>query len=159
MASKRLVTAAVRVLREHAVEYTEHHYDYTPGGGAVGGAALLDFDPHVVIKTLIMESGDNQPVCILMHGDRRVSTKSLARHLEVKSVALCTADRAQKYSGYLLGGTSPFGLRTQMVICCEASIPPLEWIVVNGGKRGFLIELRTDDLIRILQPQLVEVAT
>jgi len=158
MTRKRLVTAATRVLGANAVSYTEHHYDYQRGAGAVGGAELIGLSPHRVIKTLIVETSEGDAACVLMHGDRETSLKQLARVIGVKSVAMARPEAAQRYSGYLVGGTSPFGLRTAMPIYCEQTVAELESIVVNGGKRGFLIELAFDDLARLIEPILVNVA-
>ncbi|MCP3976574.1 MAG: aminoacyl-tRNA deacylase [bacterium] len=159
MARKNLVTPAVRVLREANIGFVEHHYEYEAGSGAAGGAAQLALDPHRVIKTLILETSGGRPLCVLMHGDREVSLKQLARAIGVKSVAMAVSQRATAHSGYKVGGTSPFGLRKPLPLYCEASIAELDSIVVNGGKRGFLIEVAVADLIAILEPELVDVAT
>lgn len=156
MAKKQLVTAAVRVLRSAGVTYVEYRYDYNLGGGAIDGATQLELDPHRVIKTLILETAEGDPLCVLMHGDREVSLKKLARTLVVKSVAM--APDATRYSGYQVGGTSPFGLRTAMDVFCERTIQQYESVVINGGKRGFLIEIATADLLTLLTPTLVDVA-
>lgn len=157
MARKKLVTAAVRALRAAGVTFQEHHYTYTQGGGATDGALQLGLDPHRVIKTLIVEADDG-PACVLMHGDQEVSLKGLARQLGAKSVAMADPTRAQRHTGYQVGGTSPFGLRTDMAIYCERTIAEYDSIVINGGKRGFLIEVAIADLIEILDPIWVEVA-
>ena len=156
MAKKALVTAAVRALRDAGIRYTEHHYKYIEGGGAGAGAEQLGLDPHRVIKTLILESADGTPLCLLMHGDQVASLKALARQLDTKSVAMAT--NATRHSGYEIGGTSPFGLRKALPVYCEASILDYDSIVINGGKRGFLIEVSTKDLVALLDPELVEVA-
>ncbi len=153
------VTAAIRVLREHGVAYTAHVYDYEPRGGTAKSAASLGVDEHVVIKTLVMEDDAKRPLVVLMHGDREVSTKNLARHLGVKSIAPCKPEVADRHSGYQVGGTSPFGLRRAMPIHMERSIASLPRIFVNGGRRGLLVEIDPADLVRVLQPQLVDVAT
>lgn len=158
MARKHQVTAAIRVLRSAGVTYREHHYEYAARSGAAGGAQQLALDPHRVIKTLILETSAGQPLCLLMHGDREVSLKRLARDLDVKAVAMAQPEKAQRYSGYLVGGTSPFGLRTEMPILCEETIEGLESIVVNGGKRGFLVEIAVTDMIDLLHPTFVAVA-
>lgn len=159
MARKHLVTAAVRALRDAEVTYTEHHYKYDSGSGALGGAEQLGIDAHRMIKTLILETSAGDPICVLMHGDREVSLKQLARILGVKSVAMATTQRATAHSGYLVGGTSPFGLRKALPVYCQATIADYESIVINGGKRGFLVELPFADLAALLEPELVDVAT
>jgi len=158
MARKHLVTPAVRILRDAGIPFDEHHYDYETGMGAMGGAQQLGVDPHRMIKTLILETSEGRPICVLMHGDREVSLKQLARILEVKSVAMATPERATTHSGYLVGGTSPFGLRKPLPVYCEATIAEYDSIVINGGKRGFLIEIRFVDLLSLLEPELVEIA-
>ena len=158
MAKKQLVTPAIRALRAAGVPYDEIHYDYATGGGAAGGAEQLGLDPHRVIKTLILALPSGDPLCVLMHGDREVSLKHLARTLGVKSVAMAPPHLAQRKSGYQVGGTSPFGLRTPMPIFCEATIADFDRIVINGGKRGFLIEVDFADTAALLEPQLVTVA-
>jgi Cys-tRNA(Pro) deacylase len=144
-------------LRAADITYEERRYDYSEGGGAAGGADQLGLDLHRVIKTLILELPNGDPLCVLMHGDREVSLKKLARTLGEKSVAMAPPERARNKSGYQVGGTSPFGLRTTMPIYCEASIADLDRIVINGGKRGFLIEIASADALALLQPQLVTV--
>lgn len=156
MARKQLVTPAIRMLRAANVEYSVHNYDYDAGGGASAGAAQLSLDPHRVIKTLILETGDGDPLCVLMHGDREISLKELARKLAVKAVRM--AQDATRHSGYQVGGTSPFGLRSAMPIYCERTIIDYEFLVINGGKRGFLIEIATADVLALLDPTLVDVA-
>lgn len=156
MARKQLVTSAIRTLRAANVEFRVHNYDYDAGGGATAGAAQLGLDPHRVIKTLILETADGDPLCLLMHGDRQVSLKELARTLAVKAVRM--AQDAPRHSGYQVGGTSPFGLRNAMPIYCERTITDHESIVINGGKRGFLIEIATADMLALLEPTLVDVA-
>jgi len=158
MARKTIVTPAIRVLREFGIQYTEHHYEYTAHSGASGGAEHLGVDAHRVIKTLILETTEGDPVCVLMHGDREVSLKQLARHLEVKGIAMVDPERARHYSGYQVGGTSPFGLRTAMPILCETTVQKLGSVFINGGKRGFLLELDVTDLIAALHPAFVDVA-
>jgi Cys-tRNA(Pro) deacylase len=152
------VTAAIRVLREHDVAYTPHVYDYEPRGGTSKSAESLGVDEHVVIKTLVMEDETKRPLVVLMHGDREVSTKNLARHLGVKSIAPCKPEVADRHSGYQVGGTSPLGLRRPMPIYMERSIASLPRIFVNGGRRGLLVEIDPADLVRVLGPELVDVA-
>ena len=155
MAKKAVVTAAVRVLRDAGIGYTEHLYKYIAGGGATDGADQLGLDPHRVVKTLILETSDGDALCLLMHGDREVSMKGMARHLAVKAVEM--ARDASRHSGYEIGGTSPFGLRQTLPVYCEATILDFDSVVINGGKRGFLIEITTEDLVALLDPELVEV--
>jgi Cys-tRNA(Pro) deacylase len=152
------VTAAVRVLREHGVAFTDHPYDYEPRGGTAVSARELGVDEHAVVKTLIMEDDAKRPLVVLMHGDRDVSTKNLARLLGVKSIAPCAPEVADRHSGYQVGGTSPFGTRRKMPICMERSIAALPRLYVNGGRRGYLVGMAPADLIRVLEPRLVEVA-
>lgn len=156
MAKKTLVTPAIRALRSKGIEYAEHHYKYISGGGAGAGAEQLGLDLHRVIKTLILETDRGDVLCLLMHGDREVSMKALARHLGVKSVDM--AGSASRHSGYKVGGTSPFGLRSPMPVYCERTILDFESIVINGGKRGFLIEIATEDMAAMLDPEPVDVA-
>jgi Cys-tRNA(Pro) deacylase len=153
------VTMAIRVLRQHAVAYTPHLYDWEPRGGTAASAAALGVDEHEVIKTLIFEDAARAPLCILMHGDREVSAKNLARFIGTKQVAPCTPAVADRHSGYQVGGTSPFGLRRAMPIYCERTIAALPRLFINGGARGFLVELAPADLVRVLQPTLVDAAT
>jgi len=149
---KSPVTAAVRVLRENQVEFTEHPYKYIERGGTAEGARQLGLDEHSLVKTLIMEDELKRPVIMLMHGDQEVSTKELARILEVKRIAPCTPEMAQKHSGYMVGGTSPFGTRKEMPIYVEKTILDLPRIYINGGKRGYLLGIDPVELIRVLKP-------
>lgn len=158
MSRKPQVTAAVRALRAESIAYREHHYDYGAGHGAAGGADQLGFELHRIIKTLIMVTSADQPLCVLMHGDREVSLKGLARHLGVKSIAMAEPEAARRFTGYEFGGTSPFGLRSKMPVYCEESILAFDEILINGGKRGFLIEVATADLVKTLSPSFVQVA-
>ena len=135
------VTATVRFLREKNVTFVPHLYKYVEKGGTSESAKQLGIDEHAVVKTLVFETNDKSPLIVLMHGDREVSTKNLARHLGVKSVSPVTPDKATKITGYLVGGTSPFGTRTKLPVFAERSIFDLERIFINGGKRGFLVEI------------------
>ena len=155
---KTPVTPAIRLLRHNRVEFTPHLYAYAERGGTEVSARELGVDEHRMIKTLIMEDNAGGPLIVLMHGDRQVSTKELARILGVKSVAPCAPAVADRHSGYQVGGTSPFATRRQMPVYMEKSIGQLPRIFVNGGKRGFLVEIAPADLIRILQPSFVNVA-
>ncbi|SMC28918.1 Cys-tRNA(Pro) deacylase [Andreprevotia lacus DSM 23236] len=158
MSEKAPVTAAVRVLRQHKVAYTEHLYEYEEKGGTTVSARELGVDEHAVIKTLVMEDENRQPLVVLMHGDCEVSTKNLARLLRKKAIHPCAPDIANKHSGYMVGGTSPFGTRKAMPVYMERSIAALERIYLNGGKRGFLVGLPPADVLAILKPTLVDVA-
>jgi Cys-tRNA(Pro) deacylase len=151
------VTAAVRFLRSEKVDFTDHLYTYEEKGGTSASSRELGVDEHSVIKTLVMEDESRHPLIILMHGDRQVSTKELARIMGVKQVSPCPPDIAQKYSGYLVGGTSPFGTRHRMPVWMEESIASLEYIYINGGKRGYLVGIKPSELVRVLKPQLVTV--
>jgi len=152
------VTMAVRVLREHAVTFTPHLYAWEAHGGTAASARHLGVDEHVVIKTLIFEDDAKKPLCILMHGDREVSAKNLARQTGAKSVAPCAPTVADRHSGYQVGGTSPFGLKRAMPVYCEKSIESLPLIYINGGARGFLVGISAADLFRVLHPVPVDVA-
>ena len=158
MATDYPVTMAIRVLRQHRVEFTPHLYAWQVRGGTRASAEHLGVDEHLVVKTLIFETEARQPLCVLMHGDREVSAKNLARQLGHKSVAPCAPEVADRHSGYQVGGTSPFGLRRPMPICCEKSIGELPLIYINGGARGFLVGINPADLTRVLEPRMVEVA-
>jgi len=152
------VTPAFRLLRDNNIAFTGHLYPYEEHGGTAHSARCLGVDEHCVIKTLIMEDDRKQPLIVLMHGDRKVSTRELARLRGVKTVAPCDPTVANKHSGYLVGGTSPFGTRKPMPVYLEASILDLPRIYLNGGKRGFLVGLAPAEVQRLLQPTLVQVA-
>lgn len=156
--TKTPVTPAVRALRAAGIEHTVHLYRYEAGSGALGGAIALGLDPHAVVKTLIMEDDTGSPIVVLMHGDRQVSTKQLARHLGARSVAPCTPERAERHTGYQVGGTSPFGLRTEMPVMMERSILDNDRIYLNGGKRGFLVGVSPSDVAAALAATLVDTA-
>ena len=132
-------TPAIAWLKAHGVAYTEHPYEYLEHGGAQHSAKVLGMDPFTVVKTLIMQDESAKPLVILMHGNRSVSTKNLARQVGLKSVQPCQPDVAQRHSGYLVGGTSPFGLKREMPVWVESSILDLPRICINGGRRGFLV--------------------
>jgi Cys-tRNA(Pro) deacylase len=153
------VTMAVRMLRQHHVTFVPRLYKWAPHGGTRASAEALGLLEHQVIKTLIFEDERKQPLCILMHGDREVSAKNLARQIGAKSVAPCTPATADKHSGYQVGGTSAFGLKRGMPIYLERSIAALPRIAINGGARGFLVEIDPQELVRVLAPVLVDVAT
>ena len=151
-------TAATRLLREHGVAYTQHLYRYEERGGTEVSARELGVEEHAVVKTLVMEDDLREPVVVLMHGDREVSVKALARQLGRRSVLICKPEVANRHSGYQVGGTSPFGTRRKMPVCVERSVLDLPRIYVNGGSRGFLVGIDPGDLVRLLQATVVEVA-
>jgi Cys-tRNA(Pro) deacylase len=134
-------TPATQWLRANGIAFTEHPYDYVDHGGTSESARQLGVEEHSVVKTLVMQDERAQPLLVLMHGDRQVSTKNLARAIGVKSVEPCKPDVAQRHSGYLVGGTSPFGLRKPMPVLVEESVLALPRILINGGRRGFLVGL------------------
>jgi len=155
--AKAPVTQAIRVLREHQVSFSEHPYKYEDKGGTRVSARELGVDEHCVIKTLIMENECKQPMIVLMHGDREVSTRNLARLTGAKHIEPCDPKTADKHSGYQVGGTSPFGTRQPMPVYMASGIADLARLYINGGKRGFLIGMAPQDLIRVLQPLLLEI--
>ena len=132
-------TPATAFLKAHKVEFTEHPYDYLEHGGAQHSAAVLGFDPFTVVKTLVMEDEKARPLLVLMHGNRTVSTRNLARQIGAKSVQPCKPEVANRHSGYLVGGTSPFGTRKEMPVYIEETILALPRIAINGGRRGYLV--------------------
>jgi Cys-tRNA(Pro) deacylase len=158
LATAHPVTLAVRVLRQHEVPFEPHLYTWEARGGTRASAEHLKVDEHLVIKTLIFEDERKQPLCILMHGDKEVSAKNLARSLGKKSVAPCLPEVADRHSGYQVGGTSPFGLKRAMPVYVERSILQLSRMYINGGARGFLVAIAPSDLMRVLQPTPVDVA-
>lgn len=151
------ITSAIRSLREKKVEFVPHLYDHVEKGGTAESARQLGVDEHAVIKTLVFETNEKKPLIVLMHGDRKVSTKDLARHIGVKSVEPATAERATKFTGYQFGGTSPFGTRMKLPVYVESTIFDLERIYINGGKRGFLVEIGSAILKKVFEIQKVEV--
>ena len=155
---KTPVTQAVRMLRAEKVEFTDHPYAYEEKGGTAVSAKELNIDEHCVIKTLIMEDESKKPLIVLMYGDMQVSTKELARIIGAKQITPCTPDNANRHSGYLVGGTSPFGTKRQMPVYMEEGIAALERIYINGGKRGYLVGINPSELIRLLKPVPVKVA-
>lgn len=155
--TKYPVTQGVRFLRAAKVNYTAHLYTYEARGGTEVAARELGIDEHATIKTLIMEDENEAPLIVLMHGDQEVSTKELARVIGVKTIKPCEPAAATKHSGYLVGGTSPFGVRRKMPFYMETTILELPKVYINGGKRGFLVEMNPQDLIKLLEPKLVKV--
>ena len=148
-------TPATRMLRAAGVEFTEHPYDYVDHGGTAESARQLGVPEHAVIKTLVMQDDKAQPLIVLMHGDRQVSTKNLAREIGAKSVQACKPEVAQRHSGYLIGGTSPFGLRKSMPVYVEAGVLDLPRICINGGRRGFLVGIDPQVLVALLRAKAV----
>ncbi|HEX7373381.1 MAG TPA: aminoacyl-tRNA deacylase [Steroidobacteraceae bacterium] len=143
-------TPAVALLRRHGVEFTEHPYEYVEHGGAQHSAEVLGLDPYTVVKTLVMQDEKRSPLIVLMHGNRSVSTKNLARQIGAKSVEPCAPEVANRHSGYLVGGTSPFATRRSMPVYVEHSILELPRIFINGGRRGYLIGLAPGICLRLL---------
>ena len=151
-------TPATQFLRRHGVSFTEHVYEYVDHGGTAESAHQLGVPEHEVIKTLVMQDERAQPLMVLMHGDKTVSTKNLARQIGAKSVEPCTPDVAQRHSGFLVGGTSPFGTRKAMPVWVEESVLALPRICINGGRRGFLVGLPPEVLTRLLGAKPVNCA-
>lgn len=151
-------TPATQWLRARGITFTEHPYDYVDHGGTAESARQLGVDEHQVIKTLVMQDDKAQPLIVLMHGDRQVSTKNLARAVGVKSVEPCTPDVAQRHSGYLVGGTSPFGTRKLLPVWVETSVLSLDRIFINGGRRGYLVGMAPDVLVSDLDARPVRCA-
>ena len=151
-------TPATQLLRAHKVAFTEHPYEYMEHGGAQRGAEMLGLDPFTVIKTLVMQDQDAKPLIVLMHGNRTVSTKNLARQIGAKSVEPCKPEVAQRHSGYMVGGTSPFGTRREMPVYVEATVLELPRIVLNGGRRGYLIGIDPQVCVELLGAKPVQCA-
>jgi Cys-tRNA(Pro) deacylase len=151
-------TPAVAFLKAHDVDYTEHVYEYVEHGGAQHSAEVLALDPFTVVKTLIMQDEKRSPLIVLMHGNRTVSTKNLARQIGVKSVEPCTPETANRHSGYLVGGTSPFGTRKKMPVYIERSILAVPKICINGGRRGYLVGIAPEVCVRLLGARPVDCA-
>ena len=151
-------TPATALLKAHGVPFTEHPYDYVEHGGAQHSAQVLGLDPFTVVKTLIMEDEKARPLVVLMHGNRTVSTKNLARQIGAKSVQPCKPEVANRHSGYLVGGTSPFGTRKAMPVYIEESILALPRIVLNGGRRGYLVGIDPQHCARLLGAKPVRCA-
>ncbi|MDO5288087.1 MAG: aminoacyl-tRNA deacylase [Pseudomonadota bacterium] len=151
-------TPATALLRGRGVAFTEHPYDYVVHGGATHSAAVLGFDPHAVVKTLVMQDDKARPLIVLMHGDQKVSTKQLARQIGAKSVEPCEPAVAERHSGYQVGGTSPFGTRRAMPVFVEESILALPRIAINGGRRGYLIGIDPQVCVQLLGAKPVQCA-
>jgi Cys-tRNA(Pro) deacylase len=155
---KAPATTAVRVLRAAGVAFTDHLYAYEEKGGTAVSARELGVDEHTVVKTLVMEDDAKNPLVVLMHGDRQVSTKELARFLGVKGVVPCSPETAHRHTGYFVGGTSPFGTRHRLPVYIEETILDLPRIYINGGRKGYLVGIAPKDVARILEAIPVRVA-
>ena len=153
----RSATPATAFLAGKGGAYTEHEFEYKEHGGTDHSSRMLDVPEHSVVKTLIMEDDKREPLVVLMHGDRKVSTKELARAAGAKRIAPCKPEDATRHSGYLIGGTSPFGTRKRMPVYLERSVLSLERIYINGGRRGYLLGMPPSELVRVLAPILVDV--
>ena len=151
-------TPATQMLTAHQVAFTDHPYDYVEHGGTAESARQLGLDEHHVVKTLVMQDQDAKPLIVLMHGDRKVSTKNLARQIGAKHVQPCKPEVANRHSGYLVGGTSPFGTKKDMPVFIEESILSLPRIAINGGRRGYLLQLDPQVCVRLLQAKTVQCA-
>lgn len=151
-------TPATALLKAHGVAFTEHPYEYLEHGGAQHSAEVLGFDPFTVVKTLVMEDEKARPLVVLMHGNRKVSTKNLARQIGAKSVEPCQPEVANRHSGYLVGGTSPFGTRKAMPVYIEESILALPRIAINGGRRGYLVGIAPQVCVQLLDAKPVNCA-
>ncbi|GEQ75814.1 Cys-tRNA(Pro)/Cys-tRNA(Cys) deacylase [Comamonas testosteroni] len=151
-------TPATQMLKAHKVEFTEHPYDYVEHGGTEESARQLGLDEHAVVKTLVMQDQDAKPLIVLMHGDCKVSTKNLARQIGAKSVEPCKPEVANRHSGYLVGGTSPFGTKREMPVYIEETILALPRIAINGGRRGYLVQLAPEVCTRLLDARPVHCA-
>jgi Cys-tRNA(Pro) deacylase len=152
------VTPATVFLADRGVAFTEHYYEYVEHGGTGVSSNALGVPEHDVVKTLVMETERGDPLIVLMHGDRKVSTKELARVAGVKRIFPCKPEVAQRHSGYLVGGTTPFGTRKEMPVYLERSVLELPRIYINGGRRGYLLGMDSAELTRVLSPVLVDVA-
>ncbi len=151
-------TPAIIFLKKHNVEFKPLFYKYIDHGGTKESSKQLSIEEHRIVKTLIFEDDKGNPFIVLMNGDLEVSTKNLARIMSVKGVKLCDPNKAQRFSGYLVGGTSPFGTRRKMKVYAQKDIFDFDKIVINGGKRGFLVEIKTEDLKKLLEPAIVDAA-
>jgi Cys-tRNA(Pro) deacylase len=152
------VTAAIRFLKDNNIDFLPRPYRYEEKGGTGTAARELKVEEHLVVKTLVFEDEGENAFLVLMHGDRQVSTKALARELGVKSVAPCSTEGARRHTGYEVGGISPFGTRKKLLVYVEKTILDLDRIFINGGKRGFLVELTPQGLIKAARPTPVNVA-
>ena len=153
-----VITSALRELRKHQVPFTEHEYRYEERGGTRVASRQLALDEHAIVKTLVMEDEARSPLLVLMHGDREVSTRQLARQTGRKTISPCEPDAAQRYTGYMTGGTSPFGTRRALPVFVERSILELPAIYINGGRRGLLVRIAPAELTRVLGAVAVDAA-
>jgi Cys-tRNA(Pro) deacylase len=151
------MTTAIRMLKDHKVEFEPCFYEYEEKGGTAVSSRELNVPEHNVIKTLIMEDDQKKPMIVLMHGDQQVSTKQLARELNVKSVKPCEPEVANRHSGYVVGGTSPFATKKNMPVIMQKTIADLPFILINGGKKGFLVRLSPNVVIQLLNPKLFDI--
>jgi Cys-tRNA(Pro) deacylase len=151
-------TPATAMLRRHGVVFTEHVYDYVDHGGTAESARQLGVEEHAVVKTLVMQDERAQPLMVLMHGDKQVSTKKLARAIGAKAVQACTPEAAQRHSGYQVGGTSPFGTKKALPVFVEEGVLALPMMLINGGRRGFLVGIAPEVLMRLLGAKPVQCA-
>jgi Cys-tRNA(Pro) deacylase len=151
-------TPATALLKARGISYAEHPYEYLEHGGALHSAQVLGWDPYHVVKTLVMQDQDAKPLLVLMHGNRKVSTKNLARQTGAKLVEPCKPEVANRHSGYLVGGTSPFGTRKAMPVFIEESILALPRILINGGRRGYLVEIEPSVCVQLLGAKAVQCA-
>lgn len=149
-------TPATAFLRQHRVAHSNHFYEYEEHGGTRVSARELNVDEHAVVKTLVMEDEAGKPLIVLVHGDRKVSTKNLARQIGTKSVSPCKPEVAQRHTGYMVGGTSPFGAKKKLPVYIEKTILDLPLLYINGGRRGFLVGVQPHEIMRVLAPQQVE---
>ena len=150
-------TPATKFLHKHRIAHSNHLYEYEEHGGTKVSSRELNIAEHAVVKTLVMEDDEKKPLIVLMHGDRKVSTKELARQVGVKKIGPCTPDDAHRHTGYMVGGCSPFGTRKPLPIFMEKSILDLPLVYINGGRRGYLVGVHPHDILRALAPKIVEV--
>jgi Cys-tRNA(Pro) deacylase len=151
-------TPATRFLRQHGIAHSNHLYAYEEHGGTRVSARELNVPEHAVVKTLVMEDEQRKPLLVLMHGDRKVSTRELARQIGARKIDACKPEVAQRHTGYLVGGTSPFGTKKTLPVCMEKSIIDLPLVYINGGRRGYLVGVHPHDILRLLAPKLVSCA-
>ena len=149
-------TPAIKFLHQHRIAHSNHLYDYEEHGGTAVSSRELNVSEHAVVKTLVMEDDTGKPLIVLMHGDRKVSTKELARQIGVKKISPCKPDDAHRHTGYMVGGCSPFGTKKPLPVHLEKSILDLSLVYINGGKRGYLVGVHPHDILRVLQPKVVE---
>ena len=150
-------TPATKFLHKHRIAHSNHLYEYEEHGGTKVSSRELNVAEHAVVKTLVMEDEEKKPLIVLMHGDRKVSTKELARQVGVKKIGPCTPDDAHRHTGYMVGGCSPFGTRKPLPVFMEKSILDLPLVYINGGRRGYLVGMHPHDILRALAPKIVEV--